>query len=1698
MKKYLLVLLVSIIIIALLLRPASADPTPTYFPAGSFHYTQTIIQNLFDGHYRDIVDTYMLEFVRAKAQALAAAFSASSSQGCKSMDGHIAGSYDVNMNSGSISTTPPLLIAPLVVTLMDGGNVRIDSGISGEFNADIHVAAGVGICALWHCWCPVHLDVCDGTATVDFNVTASMVFTFSPNVSTGGLIIALNVNETTIATQSIGIHELPCHHFSDKSAEVARNYVDTHMASVIQMLKEKLAQAVTDAARTLPSAITGLDGAPNFYPFPDVQVFYKFTSITSATKAWMTMTFDAGVVMPFLLPPKPRVFDPNPMPNCTIPTTYDPATITPKTVNLYSALRLTTIAVRATLWAAAQRSAFVQSTDQTLFDAHLNFTAMMSQPNFNVLADNTMRILFPSAIVDTTCGSCNNKSVHLVSAKVTNVVSDAEIYSVGGVSTPGYYVHIDHFNFSQSTFNLTEPQLGFPREMMQSLAKKAIDAALPDMNRMLERKWTVFLPTELEFWLPHADLQVIFLCNNTGYMQFVSGCVNTHSVNVDPQQYCPNAKLTRTKKQVASTTETTTTTTTSIPLSLTFSIFENSPQCTFDPPTPPTTLPSRGFSVLHRVTRTYSFNPNDFTSIMCYTVPLGLDADGVLGSQMSLRISKGLLLLGEDSGTLEVRSCVNGSSWLPLPVGEKTCATPKAEVVSSTAIVASRTLLFENQFCLIPSSTSLISTSTSYSPLSSLAIVMYSYDGTAANSTIDPGNTVVYPLRFLTNNTDLVLPFFNVSIISTTTNSVEVVFFSGEKATLTLHDGSPLVPVPNFASKIALTLQTDLPICTFVDEKSNKNNKGMGRLAIILTTALVGGAILAIVVQQSISYVLWKRRRNRLFESSGLMMNRNTLPSDDLTTASEIIPTAPISLRVYRRVCRGVRRSEAAMTRSQSQVISNTVVRVARAKAWLSSCYVPAPVAECLEREHRHTQFMFFTGVFCALLSVMWKLVDPFGVIFAYQHNLPSNLDLSNARSYADQWNLVGVMTCVVCTMVCCWCGAMPLLLRRVTETGGTFVYRTLFHLGTWGSIRAVVVSAILFLMALTIVVPALFADVRTFVRWQDGGGDGDITGNSTAALNDNTSDDDDDHSSFETFGSVVLSILVVPYVIQVIMFFVSGMTVGTFVGCVARLRIHPQMYTIDEERNSRSDANQCICVLYVASVALPTFTLFMVFSIYQIVQQRAVWLLFWGLHTVLSVSTVPMLALMMRGRPCVHSRATQVGVPTVLLVLSGHLVLSILLTLSTDFVRDRAWFFLTLNGLGLALPALVVLSLRKHVSTCDNDEPHHQEHGCVRLVDRFPLLKSSFISWVIQVPELRDVPRYGRRMWWRRLVLMVCIICMCISTKHHFEESHVDHRKEQFIEFVRGHGIEVPSSGNLTLLNDGLTSFHEAEVEQIFLELPSCALVGLAFLVDALFPSRTALRFSKLFSFASLVLSSFAVLSLTTRNYVTESHLYRYLPHCAPIFDDHVLWVVRTLTSLVFAGLVLTKILPLMMILPPTIVRILSLIRGDAAFSQEHSRTLLFFTGLITPVLVCLPLVVLRQLMIDDVVTAISLVITLCPPLFGAVSIAFPTWHFDVGLFGWLASYTGAWLFLFGYLCTKNGQLWELVQPELMSVDFYLDLGSELALTSVVLTDFVQSVLVYGDDVGEDVKKEENEESENQNDNENEESEEENSITED
>jgi hypothetical protein len=360
---------------------------------------------------------------------------------------------------------------------------------------------------------------------------------------------------------------------------------------------------------------------------------------------------------------------------------------------------------------------------------------------------------------------------------------------------------------------------------------------------------------------------------------------------------------------------------------------------------------------------------------------------------------------------------------------------------------------------------------------------------------------------------------------------------------------------------------------------------------------------------------------------------------------------------------------------------------------------------------------------------------------------------------------------------------------------------------------------------------------------------------------------------------------------------------------------------------------------------------------------------------------------------------------------------------------------------------------------------------------------------WLWEVDEQMDPHRYGRRLPTRRVQLIVglSLSTWVLAETYRESEGFKDHyvlKDVKQLLVTLDTGLQWPE-GNATVLDEAFDVYGECCKAEFLLQCCAVALLVCACWCDATVREYHGLKASRVFGFIGLAVMFCSSLVPAGPNYLRISKMDTITPCCAAKFNFAITTLLQDLVGIVCSGLFAFRLLPVLLIVVPSMVRACTLLLmddivrcnqdvkagsldlivanyADPAFSRSNVHSVLALCSMLTPIFTAIPLTVIFQFLrrYDQ-----GPLLTVMISIFYAVPIALGMLRCDtikrveLRYVAWMLGYLGPLLVMLLYEAQRFGFM-DQVKERLLEPLTYAEIIAEMGLANVILSDIMYSNL--------------------------------------
>lgn len=365
----------------------------------------------------------------------------------------------------------------------------------------------------------------------------------------------------------------------------------------------------------------------------------------------------------------------------------------------------------------------------------------------------------------------------------------------------------------------------------------------------------------------------------------------------------------------------------------------------------------------------------------------------------------------------------------------------------------------------------------------------------------------------------------------------------------------------------------------------------------------------------------------------------------------------------------------------------------------------------------------------------------------------------------------------------------------------------------------------------------------------------------------------------------------------------------------------------------------------------------------------------------------------------------------------------------------------------------------------------------------------SAVWRWLIESDEQMDPQRYGRRLPTRRLQLIVglCLSTWVLGETYHQNEGFKDHYVLSNVKELLASldtGLQWPE-GNATVLDDAFDVYGKCCKAEFVLQVLAVALLVCSCWCDSTVRGYHGLQASRVFGFVGLATMFCSSLVAAGPNYLRISRMDTITPCCARKFNFAITTLLQDLVGIVCSGLFAFRLLPVLLIVVPSMVRACTLLLiddilrcnqdvkagsldlivanyADPAFSRSNVHSVLALCSMLTPLFTAIPMTVIFQFLRrydqGPFLTTMILIFYAVPIALGMIQCDTMK-RVELRYIAFMLGYCVPLLVMLLYEANQFGFMDE-VKDRLLEPITYAEIAAEMGIANVILSDIMYSNL--------------------------------------
>ena len=352
--------------------------------------------------------------------------------------------------------------------------------------------------------------VCNGPIVVTGDANVHLLTTLNTTAQ-GEIVVSTSVKKIS---------------FANIKVDNCASYVHILFFNIATDLASKVQAALQSYAAAHASAMTKSLGVPQvFEPTPDVWVQYTVASFRILPAQHITFFVNGAVfvnVSDTGAPLPGPLFFLDPLPSNSTggsdfrpPATLDAHPPGPADDYVLFMLRMSQAIMTGGVWALNQLGTFNTTLSWAILDARIETTISLATPQVGTPDPGLLSMFLPSGFVYAVCENTHDPMVSLSFRDVTGL---GTLQTNGPENAPAFFLHISQWLLANLTVVLDQPKIPAPTTLINSIADIVLNTSLPHLNLILQDN-PFTLPPKIAPYLPIPQATI-----HPGYIQLESDC----------------------------------------------------------------------------------------------------------------------------------------------------------------------------------------------------------------------------------------------------------------------------------------------------------------------------------------------------------------------------------------------------------------------------------------------------------------------------------------------------------------------------------------------------------------------------------------------------------------------------------------------------------------------------------------------------------------------------------------------------------------------------------------------------------------------------------------------------------------------------------------------------------------------------------------------------------------------------------------------------------------------------------------------------------------------------------------------------------------------------------------------------------------------------------------------------------------------
>ena len=351
-----------------------------------------------------------------------------------------------------------------------------------------------------------------------------------------------------------------------------------------------------------------------------------------------------------------------------------------------------------------------------------------------------------------------------------------------------------------------------------------------------------------------------------------------------------------------------------------------------------------------------------------------------------------------------------------------------------------------------------------------------------------------------------------------------------------------------------------------------------------------------------------------------------------------------------------------------------------------------------------------------------------------------------------------------------------------------------------------------------------------------------------------------------------------------------------------------------------------------------------------------------------------------------------------------------------------------------------------------------------------FKVAAGALWAYMSEAREQSNPALYGKRLPYRRIMLLISVVCLGVFTLKKFHEDERQSALDEIKQMLKDIDPDLVWPANGTVFDNVFEIYGQYRYKADCLSVVAWVVLLLTVLVEPFMKVSVGLKASQIGCALAMFIMWLQMVLPAAPNYLKALHYNEIIAFCAPEFNTFVHHLIANTVGLACSAFFAATLLLMLVVICPALVRVSRLMFIDKKLSawEETASTLelvvyrknllitMAWSSLLAPLLCCLPMLIFFQFFGDVVVGVMFAFFTLLP----IVAAFFASKQYVTHAYAtYLLFYFVPLFIVVGYEAHKHG-LAEQIAKILRDPYTYVEFGAEIFLANVVVSDIMYATM--------------------------------------